>query len=105
MSCDKLCLAAVLLLTNASLAAAAQGRSANAGAPLLSESYTRLLNALTSGRSVMVTTNFNQCTVVSTGASGPPIAGGFLIRDYIVPNHQYIGFADVVEILGRTMSW
>ena len=48
----------------------------------------------------MVTTNFNQCTVVGTGASGPPITGGFQIRDYIVPNHQYIGFADVVEILG-----
>src|SRR5260370_37825332 len=71
MSCDKLCLAAVLLLTNASLAAAAQGRSANAGATLLSESYTRLLDALTSGMSVEVTTNFTQCAAGGTGASGP----------------------------------
>jgi hypothetical protein len=90
-------LAAVLLLSTSVAAAQAQENSAGSEADLRSGSYTQILGALTSGKSVAVRVNFNQCTLASTGSSGPDVTGGFHIGSYLVPGNQYIAFSDVHE--------
>ena len=100
MSCDRLSLAAVVLLLSASPATPAQDSPAKAEVTLRSESYTRVLDALTSGMSVEVTTNFTQCAAAGTGAGGPTITDGFHIRDFLVPENKYIAFSDVHGTLG-----
>ena len=100
MSCDRLSLAAVVLLLSASPATPAQDSPAKAEVTLRSESYTRVLDALTSGMSVEVTTNFTQCAAAGTGVGGPTITGGFHILDFLVPENKYIAFSNVHDTLG-----
>lgn len=61
--------------------------------------YPHLLAALTTGKSVAVTVQFNECTVVGSGANGPVVTGGFRIDSFIVPNNRHIAFADVHQTL------
>lgn len=94
-----LSLAAVLAFASSVTAARAQDGNAAAEPGFRLESYAQVLGALTSGKSVALTVNFSQCTVASTGATGPEVTGGFHIASYLVPGNQYIAFADVHETL------
>jgi len=95
---NRLSLAAAFLLAGSIAAAHAQDDSDSrvASRP---ESYAQILGALTSGRNVAVTVNFNQCTLAGTGATGPDVTGGFRIGSYLVPGNQYLAFSDVHETL------
>jgi hypothetical protein len=94
-----LSLAAALALASSVTAARAQDSSAAAEPAFRLENYAQVLGALTSGRNVALTVNFSQCTLASTGASGPVVTGGLHIGSYLVPGNQYIAFADVHETL------
>src|SRR5690349_3628590 len=61
--------------------------------------YPHLLTALTTGKNVSVTVQFNECTVVGTGSNGPVVTGGFRIESFIVPGNRHIAFADVHQTL------
>jgi len=99
MISHQLPLATALLCLGAASAAPAQDNSSEAGTGSRPESYTQILVALTSGKSVAVIVNFGQCTLAATGASGPDVKGGFHIGSYLIPGNQYIAFSDVHETL------
>lgn len=99
MLCSKLCLASVSLSLASPVALAQCGQAESDTDSAQLNGYTRLLGALTSGKAVTVAVDFSQCIVVGTGTSGPPVVGGLLINDYLVPNNQYIAFSDVHETL------
>ncbi len=89
----------VLLLSAAGAATVTPSSRAESEEFSQAQSYTQLLGALTSGRSVAVAVNFSQCSISGTGTSGPQVVGGFFIDSYLVPNNLYIAFSDVHETL------
>lgn len=56
--------------------------------------YDELVNALTTGKAVSTLLDLALCTRDGTDTPGPNVRGGAPISRFIIPNGQYVGFAD-----------
>jgi len=61
--------------------------------------YSQVLSALTTGREVAVTVQFDLCKHRESGAPGPAVTGGTRIQDFLIPNKQYIAFSTIHDTL------
>jgi hypothetical protein len=55
--------------------------------------YSDVLNALRSGRDVAAFVQFQRCLAADGTTSGPEIAGGFRVLDFLVPASRYIAIS------------
>lgn len=60
--------------------------------------YTGMVEALTAGKDVEVTTRLDQCTT-SDGQPGPDVVGGLHIAAYQIPQHKFVAFSDTHQTL------
>lgn len=64
----------------------------------VTNSYTGVVNALTNGKDVEVTTRLQECTTPD-GKPGPSVTGGLHINAYQIPQGQFIAFSDTHQTL------
>ncbi len=92
-------LAAAVFVICASAASAAPTESADSPHVSPVKKYSQLRNALLSGKTVVVTIQFDKCTVPGGGATNLHFSGGFRINEFVIPNDGYISFSDVHSTL------
>jgi hypothetical protein len=61
--------------------------------------YRALTDALMVGRSVMTLLDLNLCTKEGSDVGGPKLRGGSRILRFLIPNEQYVAFADTHHTL------
>jgi hypothetical protein len=61
--------------------------------------YPALVDALTQGYDVEITTQLDKCTSPDGKTPGPVDASGLHIQAYMIPNDQYVAFSDVHQML------
>jgi hypothetical protein len=83
-----------------SIAAGAAAARENAPkGPQTIATYEALRSALIAGHDVKGVVTFNLCSLPGGAGTGPLVAGGFRIVDFLVVNDQYIAFSVVHETL------
>jgi hypothetical protein len=92
-------LAAAMLVIYAGGVIAAPTESSDSPHVSPAKKYSKLRNALLSGKNVVVTIHFDQCTVPGGGATNLHFSGGFRINEFVIPNDGYISFSDVHSTL------
>jgi hypothetical protein len=61
--------------------------------------YHALVAALMAGQSVTTLLDLGLCNRDGSDAAGPPMQGGMRITNFLIPNSQYVAFADTHQTL------
>lgn len=78
---------------------AAEARGNEPKGPQTIATYAALRSALIAGHEVKGVVHFDRCNLPGGTGTGPFVAGGFRIADFLVVNDRYIAFSVVHETL------